>query len=345
MIIQITPSLEWPQPRDFRWITARAYGAPSHVDHREFPVLVPDDAQSNEQLQNLSSYEPFVTQTSLFLEISAIPPNPDGVLDFVRRFGPLSIDRFWIPQGVDFEEMKLTMPVHPRGSPEDYFVDHLAHDLIRAEHWRRGAAVIGDSLDHWKNLIEYMSRLVWAWQTMRERKLEDCVIVRKHRDVAIVDLRDRERRLLQSTKLAATPKAAALPQVAKSLLMLAIGERLGTRLPLGVVARNDGVDARLSALPQSLEDAIWLQFLLAVYGEKSFRTCKVCGNRFEVSLEQHRTNRLLCSNSCKAAAHRQRRKLALKLAADGKTPNQIAKQVGSSLSTVKKWLSEVSENK
>lgn len=53
-----------------------------------------------------------------------------------------------------------------------------------------------------------------------------------------------------------------------------------------------------------------------------------------------RTNRTLCSNACKAKAHRQRREQALELAAKGLTPRQIAKQVGSQLSTVQKWLEE-----
>jgi hypothetical protein len=93
-------------------------------------------------------------------------------------------------------------------------------------------------------------------------------------------------------------------------------------------------------LPQNLLAALWLQFALAVAGDKDYRDCEVCATPFEVSLDAARADRVFCSNACRSKAYRQRQEKARRLYVEGKTARAIAKELGSDLATVKKWINQ-----
>jgi hypothetical protein len=94
----------------------------------------------------------------------------------------------------------------------------------------------------------------------------------------------------------------------------------------------------LEIAPLNLIGALWLQFARAIVGEKQFRKCLTCERWFEVSPEVFRTNRLYCSEGCRSRAYRARRERAVELAAEGKTPKQIADELDSDIKTIKGWL-------
>jgi hypothetical protein len=60
--------------------------------------------------------------------------------------------------------------------------------------------------------------------------------------------------------------------------------------------------------PDSLLAAMFLQLGLAVSGDKTFRQCVWCGSTFEITPSVARSNRLFCSNACKQADYRHRKK-------------------------------------
>jgi hypothetical protein len=90
--------------------------------------------------------------------------------------------------------------------------------------------------------------------------------------------------------------------------------------------------------PSSLLGAIWLQLAQAVAGDKEYRACASCGRSFELSPDTMRADAVYCKEACRARAYRNRKETAVKLASKGKTPRQIAKELGSDVDTVKGWL-------
>lgn len=90
--------------------------------------------------------------------------------------------------------------------------------------------------------------------------------------------------------------------------------------------------------PSTLLAAIWLQFALAVSGNRAYQNCKECGRWFEVSPEKARKSKLFCSQACRSKAYRERQSLARQMHQAGKTFEAIAQELGSDADTVKNWV-------
>jgi hypothetical protein len=84
---------------------------------------------------------------------------------------------------------------------------------------------------------------------------------------------------------------------------------------------------------------IWLQFAQAVHAGKQSRQCCACGRWFEIAKGASRTDRLTCSNTCRTRVYRRRQEQAREMRAQGKPVRAIAKELGSDVETVKRWLS------
>jgi hypothetical protein len=96
-------------------------------------------------------------------------------------------------------------------------------------------------------------------------------------------------------------------------------------------------------VPLSLLGAMCLQLAHAVGEDKEYQQCSHCKKWFELAPGLNRADRQFCSDSCRVMAYRARQHRARQLAAEGKTVRQIAKQLGSYISTVEKWLSKGKE--
>jgi endogenous inhibitor of DNA gyrase (YacG/DUF329 family) len=79
-------------------------------------------------------------------------------------------------------------------------------------------------------------------------------------------------------------------------------------IAMEVDARIDPETLEVHFWPRDLLSALWIQFGLAVSGQKQYRKCAWCGSAFEISPRVARTNRLFCSNACKQADYRDRAK-------------------------------------
>jgi hypothetical protein len=93
-------------------------------------------------------------------------------------------------------------------------------------------------------------------------------------------------------------------------------------------------------IPRHLLGALWLQFALAVGGEKEYRACPSCRGWFELSPETAKKSKMYCKEACRSRAYRDRKCRAQELAAEGKRPAEVAKELGTDVKTVKKWLDE-----
>lgn len=88
----------------------------------------------------------------------------------------------------------------------------------------------------------------------------------------------------------------------------------------------------------SLAGALWLQFALAVTGDKEYRPCTECGMWLEIAPDTYRTNRGYCSDACRAKAYRDRKRKAKEMAAAGHSVAAIAAELGVDDRSVAKWV-------
>lgn len=88
----------------------------------------------------------------------------------------------------------------------------------------------------------------------------------------------------------------------------------------------------------TLLNVLWVQFADAVAHDKTYRQCEHCGNEFEIAPGVNRNDKAFCSDSCRVSSYRRRRNIASRLAADGRPLKQVAKEVGTDIETLKKWL-------
>lgn len=90
----------------------------------------------------------------------------------------------------------------------------------------------------------------------------------------------------------------------------------------------------------TLLDVLWVQFAVAVAGDKRYRQCEHCSVEFEMAPGVNRVDRAFCSDSCRVTAYRRRMRLAVELAAAGKPLKEISKKVGSPVEVIKRWLAK-----
>jgi hypothetical protein len=96
----------------------------------------------------------------------------------------------------------------------------------------------------------------------------------------------------------------------------------------------------LRLTPLDLLAAMWLQFSLAIAGDKRFVACRHCQRLFEISTDPtgFRSHREFCSGSCKTLDYRKRKRTALELAGSGAGLADISEQTGTERTTVRGWL-------
>lgn len=342
MNVHVASAFSWPLPCEYEWIDAREVDDDGNPIGRDVPVLVPRGAPARGDFTGLAHYEPLTRDTGLFLQIAALKPEREAIIEFAAKFGPLSLDGIWVPQDVEIPPSPNSPTLRPRKSRIDDSLGYVASVYSKQRLLQHGG-VIGDSLDQWRRLIDRLGDLVHAWNTLQSSNVDQIASLfpnRKRHGKDELQLRSRDDKLIMAVDLQEVPSKPKLKASAKRLLLLAINEHLQGKFGFGLTV-NDSTDRSwFSIHPKSLEAAIWLQFAQAALGNKEFRECEACGTPFEVSLDAFRTNRTLCSSACKARAHRMRRAETLALAAEGRTAKQIAKKVGSKLETIQKWLDE-----
>ena len=105
--------------------------------------------------------------------------------------------------------------------------------------------------------------------------------------------------------------------------------------------KPDRTGLRLTYIPKNLLGAIWMQLALALGHDKRYPHCTYCKRPFEISLDKQtgqRADSIFCSDRCKSADYRARRRKAQELSAKSIPPSAIAKKLRTTVPTVKKWL-------
>src|SRR5262249_15950390 len=117
-----------------------------------------------------------------------------------------------------------------------------------------------------------------------------------------------------------------------------VSEKLNGRVAVKLLWDRQAGRNALDILPQDLMTAMVLQFTAAVAFGKSFRQCRECGKWFELAPALNRSSRFTCSNDCRKKSYRKRQTQARQLHTAGKSFREIAKELGSTVGSVKKWI-------
>jgi hypothetical protein len=96
----------------------------------------------------------------------------------------------------------------------------------------------------------------------------------------------------------------------------------------------------LWTVPDDLLTALWLQFALAISGDKRFRQCRTCGMWYELEPETARATKLFCSDACKTKAYRGRKAQAHQLWSRDKRAEDIVMALGLDEATLSRWVAE-----
>jgi transposase-like protein len=94
----------------------------------------------------------------------------------------------------------------------------------------------------------------------------------------------------------------------------------------------------LYIVPGGLIGALWLQFARAVERDSRFRECAECGIWFELAPGTARADKLYCSTPCRTKAYRKRQAEAVLLHGEGRSINDIARELESDPDTVRGWI-------
>jgi hypothetical protein len=322
------------QPGAYLWGAGAVFG--DEVEHADSPPALGVGYYPPQRGSVLRRYAPLRDHTGLFRVFAEIEPTEQGTLRFADRFGLLLSAR-----------VRQQEAGGARGPAAGRAVfEVLAPHAERLESWRGEIVAMRHAVAVWQQLEAgeggALARHI-RWE--RDQAGVRSVVIDTHPDLppgeapAAPDLRlqevvaDREGGADWLTRF--PPGDPLLP--AKVWLARLLNRRLG-----GGLAASFGLDGsgRMSLVPrpQTLLQALWLQFGLAVAGHKTYRRCSVCQDWFEVSPGAARTNRRFCSVACKNRAYRDRQARARQLRTEGKSLGEIAEELETTVATVKRWL-------
>ena len=273
-------------------------------------------------------FAPLMEHTGLFREFAEMHPlTSTKAVAFADRFGTLGADNLTFQIERAIEGGKLP-----------------GHGLGRAMKWHTG-----EYLDNWEFEVAVANHVVELMDLIRAKDVtglsrflswsEDGQYVKYEAEYKEA-IRGFERISLE--KLNANPAYPTRPPDVIRPAMWAMQTLINIRLKNYVSKPKILWDSRFRHLtvriiPENLISVIWLQIALAVEGDKDHRQCTQCHRWFEVGGDL-REDAKYCQQSCRSKAYRGRRKKARELAESGLKPNEIAKQLGTNIKTVKGWI-------
>lgn len=275
----------------------------------------------NDQSDLSKSYAPLRDHDALHREFADIDPTEKTAAAFANKYGQLGGDiahtcYVWNPSLPPLLVNQLsTMPLS---------IDSVPPYL----------PFLGDTLDGWRREIKAMKRTVTLWEHLvsGKKKLVQNHLEKEWGKGVGMDLHWDEI-LIKGYEL----------------LRDDINKHLLKRISPEMRSRQRKHNLGLRIVPDSLIGALWLQFALAVDGNKEYKQCKMCSTWFEIGRTESyspeagfrgraRKDKTYCSNACRSRALREKKKEARRLYEKSITIDEIAKTLGSEQDTVRGWV-------
>lgn len=308
----------WSVPEaGFEVLEAKYFEKPKKLSSRTLPFLV-----QRLDLENtlVTIYSP-LAQTGLFKEFASLGSTPNtSVVDFANSYGQLGHDSF-------SREIDRTLP---KGGLPIWVMQLL---------W-------GESLSAWGNEVMQLKHWVDLWEAARDNDDNRLsrwikwtpdhsrVFYQGPRGFTAIAAQDYRPELLKQFMPGDTVRPAwhALQHgINKKLSDYGAQNRL--------LWDSQYTNLHLRVAPANLISAIWLQFALAVEGNKDHRQCEQCRKWFEVGASL-REDAKFCGDPCRFKAYRNRQKIARQLHAEKVPIREIAKKLQSNVKTINRWISQ-----
>ncbi len=267
------------------------------------PVIV---GASNEVLRR---YRPLARSSAgLFAEFAQldVTAHPDSALNFARRYGTL---------GTPLE--KLFVNGAPMDTPplDDFRSSPIASVGLKA--MLGGDQVLGEALygDHGQHS--------WSAQVALLRRFLEWT------------------RIEEETSDSSGMGSATAREIRGTVIQLHVNQTLAECLGPRVTMADDFGSWAFRFEPRSLLGAIWLQATQAANEGLQHRVCARDGCRKVIAVARSvgaRSDARFCSDACKSRDYRSRVRRAKQLKAKGWTGARIAKALGTTQVTVKRWL-------
>ena len=263
--------------------------------------------------EKFRAYKPFADFTGLFRTFAGLDLTPESVLAFTNRYGLLG--ESYTPEEPTTISMKT--PENWPGNSKPAFVSGISVPAFR----RMPENVSGPSeptiwprpyepLEVWFHHIKLMKRSVEIWDAVQSddrrwlRKhirwpgLQACVEISMHSYNATIASYKLHLHLLPIIN-EDSRKAAAV------FLQTNVNEQLKGRTGPALLFNDDDA-LELFNRPNTLIGAMWLQFALAISGNREYAECAWCGTQFDVSA--YRKGKKTCSDSCRNLLSRSKNK-------------------------------------
>jgi len=202
----------------------------------------------------------------------------------------------------------------------------------RPEETESGAVRIQvETLGVWKQEIESFKRAVRLWDVVRsgdQNKLAEVKSAWRPEELPNA--------IQEFYHLNDTDPAMSLLAEIRTIADAKIAKHLVSR----ILFAGNTPRLQLTLTPKNLLGAMWLQFAIALHGSKTFAECLQCGAPFEISRELtgKKKGAQFCGTRCRVTHYRNRVERARQLGQDGKSPQQIARELGTQVRTVRAWM-------
>lgn len=235
-------------------------------------------------------YEPLKDFPGLFQIFAKTSPAPSSILGFANKFGFLT----------DQEDVEL-----PFGQ---LFVPELFGDDM---------PVHAEPLVMWLEEIVLMNEAIKLWQLARDGDVKGLSKFLRWSDGVLGYWSDNnglepEFALITNMQIslsrALSFKEGDVIEPAIFLAATIVNKSLESRVSPNLEMTPDDMTPRLVVRPLNLLGGMWLQLARAIDGEKEYRTCEHCGKWLEIGTGSYSRARRFCSNACRVAQGRARKK-------------------------------------
>jgi hypothetical protein len=308
----------------YRWVDAR----PSFEPQQKSEAFLTDGRPIGTGSFRARRYEPLSAFSGLFRVFADTEPTRDGVKAFADRFGPLGPD---VAKQIPLDDLR-TAKGAPLGSGEPLHA------------WSNEILMMRFAIDIWEAArtgdVDRLERVVfWTEDGSAVHILSHPELAEGHSPEPPVRV---ERALIAGAQLGDGVLERFVPGDLVGPALRYVQNTIN-RQPEGRASPRLLWDAKrerlgLYLMPTGLVGALWLQFARAVERDSQFRQCAECGIWFELAPGTARADKLYCSTPCRTKAYRKRQAEAVRLHGEGRSFEDIARDLESEPDTVRGWI-------
>jgi hypothetical protein len=273
-------------------------------------------------------YQPLAAYSGLFRNFAATDPSLNAIKSFADRFGLLGgnlRNRIVLYEQGRGGKLPLGFGEHVDDWIKEILVMRLAVDL-----WESARYGNADHLGHMISWAPDGSRV--SINTHPDLQLDQLSQEPAHVHRAVIAAEHLDQEIL-ARFVPGDPIGPAL-----HCMQGLINEHLYHRASPRLLWEPNRDRLGLYIVPDGLVGALWLQFARAVERDAQFRQCTECTTWFEVAPGRGRADKQFCSTACRTRAYRKRQAEAVRLHGEGRSIDDIARELESDPDTVRSWI-------